>query len=213
MLVSPAAKELICRFKTPDNLLTLFNPGNQIEYTLDQRRAYLGKAPRLELVSKAFAYGTAKSWTAIQLWNLAEFAGCKTKLSIEQIDELSQIICNEYGFLKLTELMDFFRRFKTGEYGKFYGAVDPMVITCALREYMKDRAAILAKFEKQDKEAREMNDPEHIKFIRNYKAHERKCRFYAANFRSKDFTFEDFSEIWWLFNMGYERKDHGYIEW
>ena len=211
--VTLAARELICRFKTADNLLGLFNPSKQIDYTLDQRRAYLGKAPTLGLVGKSFAYGTAKSWTAIQLWDLAEFAGCRTKLAIEQIEELSKIICNEYGYLKLTELMDFFRRFKSGEYGKFYGAVDPMVITCALREFIKSRNAILAKFAKQDEEARRRNDPERIKYLQRYKARERLCCFYAANFRSKDFTMDDFAEIWWLFNLGYERKNHGYNEW
>lgn len=33
----------------------------------------------------------------------------------------------------------FFFNFKMGKYGKFYGAVDPMVITCALREFMDER--------------------------------------------------------------------------
>ena len=63
-----------------------------------------------------------------------------------------------------------------------------------------------------EKEERERNDPEHIHYLRQYAAFERMARFYAYNFRSKDFTREDFEEIWWLFNLGYERVDHGYTE-
>lgn len=192
--------------------MALFNPGKQVDYTLDQRRAYLGKAPSLGLVGKAFAFGTAKSWAAIQLWNLAEFAGCKTKLTEDQIDELAQIICTEYGYLKLTELMDFFRRFKLGKYGKFYGAVDPLVITCALQEFLADRNAILSRLRREDEEERKRNDPEYIRFKRAYREHERMSKFYAWNFRSKDFTLDEFAEIWWLFNLGYESDSHGYRE-
>lgn len=35
--------------------------------------------------------------------------------------------------------MLFFHRFKAGRYGRFYGSVDPLVITTALREFLRDR--------------------------------------------------------------------------
>lgn len=208
----PAVTDLICQYKEPTKLLATFNPQQQVNFTLDKRRAYLGKAPSLGLVGKAFAFGTAKSWAAIQLWDLAEFSGCKTKLSENQIDELAKIICVDYGYMKLTELMDFFRRFKSGEYGKFYGAVDPMVITCALREFAADRRTILARFEREDAELRRRNDPREIARDRAIKREARMKKFYSYNFRSRDFTIEEFEEIWWLFNLGYERKNHGYHE-
>lgn len=51
--------------------------------------------------------------------------------------------------------MLFFWWFKSGKYGKFYGSVDPMVITSALREFIRDRNAIIAKRDSMEKEQKE----------------------------------------------------------
>lgn len=53
--------------------------------------------------------------------------------------------------------MLFFWWFKSGKYGKFYGSVDPMIIVSALKQFVKDRNAIIAKrdcmeLEKKEKE-------------------------------------------------------------
>lgn len=194
------------------NLLKLFNPTKQTEYTLDVRRAYRGHAPALSGVKEAYGGGTARSWLFVQISDLMEFSGCKGKLSVKQIEELANIILTEYGYLKLTEMMDFFRKFKAGNYGKFYGTVDPMVITCALREFKRERAIILSRLNTQEREERDRTDPECIEYKRKYQAYSRKRIFYSRNFYSQDFTFEEFSDLWWLFNLGYERPDHGYID-
>lgn len=51
--------------------------------------------------------------------------------------------------------MLFFWWFKSGKYGKFYGNVDPMVITSALREFIRDRNAIIAKRDSMELEKKE----------------------------------------------------------
>ena len=51
--------------------------------------------------------------------------------------------------------MLFFWWFKSGKYGKFYGSVDPMVITSALREFIRDRNAIIAKRDSMELEKKE----------------------------------------------------------
>lgn len=184
----------------------------QSRYTLDTRRAYLGHAPALFSVSEAFGAGTARSWLVVQLNDLSEFAGCKDKLPVKKLDELANIILKNYGYLRLTEMMDFFRRFKAGEYGRFYGAVDPMVITCAMREFMKERETILGRLFRQDMERQKWTDPDYVKFRRQNDAYKRKRIFYSRNFAAPDFPYEEFAPLWWLFNMGYERPDHGYID-
>ena len=206
------ALALVNQYKNAQSLLTVFNPTQQIDCTEDLNETYRGNAPSLVTVKDAFGGGTARSWLVIQLNDLSEFAGCKDKLPIKKIEEVANIFISEYEYLKLTELMDFFRKFKLGSYGKFYGSVDPMVITCAMIEFMKDRAGILKRLEMLESEKRKALDPEHICWNRKMRAYERKKKFYSYNFRSKDFTYEEFSEIWWLFNLGYERKDHGYVE-
>lgn len=208
---SPAALSIIERYRDHDNLLEVFNPENQVKYTLDVRRAYKGMAPALCGVKEAFGGGTARSWLFIQISNLMEFAGVKKKLSVKKREELIEIIMSEYGYLKLTELMDFFRKFKCGHYGKFYGVVDPMVITCALGEFMRERATILSRLHQEDREESKWRDPDYIK-QRRAMEREREIRiFYSRNFYSPDFSFEEFKELWWLFNMGHERTDNGYI--
>lgn len=204
---------MVERYHNEDNFLALFNPSKQVAYTRDLNRTFRGDAPSLSLVAKSFGTGTRDNWLDIQLTELAVFSGCKDKLTSHQIDALIDIIAEKYYYLKVTELMYFFRKFKAGDYGKFYGAVDPLTITCALKEFCDDRRTILRRLEQHDKEHQQRNDPEHIRFVRKYREHRRKRIFYARNFRSKDFTFEEFEEIWWLFNLGYERSDHGYIDW
>lgn len=86
------------------------------------------------------------------LWDISEFCGCKQKFTSKQMDELAYIIVDGYYWLKVTEMMLFFWWFKSGRYGKFYGSVDPMVITTALREFVKDRNAIIAKHDGMEAE-------------------------------------------------------------
>lgn len=193
------------------NFLKLFNPSKQTEYTLNVKRAYRGHAPALSGVKEAYGGGTARSWLFVQISDLMEFSGCKGKLSVKKIEELANIILNEYGYLKLTEMMDFFRKFKAGNYGKFYGTVDPMVITCALVEFKRERDTILSRLDQQEREKSKWRDPDYVAYRRKAEEHRRKRVFYSRNFYAPDFTFEEFSEIWWLFNVGYERSDHGYI--
>lgn len=204
---------MVERYHNEDNFLVLFNPSKQVAYTRDLNRAFRGDAPSLSLLAKSFGTGARDNWLDIQLTELAVFSGCKDKLSSHQIEALIDLIAEEYYYLKVTELMYFFRKFKAGEYGKFYGAVDPLTITCALKEFCDDRRTILRRLEQEDKERQQRNDPEYIRYLRKYREHQRKSIFYARNFRSKDFPFEEFEEIWWLFNLGYERSDHGYNEW
>lgn len=208
----PEVLRVIQIYHSADNFLALFNPSKQVAYTRDIAKVFHGNAPSLGLVAKAFGSGTRDTWLDIQLTELAVFSGCKDKLSDYQVQNLIDIIAEEYGYLKVTELMYFFRKFKAGKYGKFYGAVDPLTITCALKDFLDDRRTTLNWIEKVEKEERERNDPKHIHYLRQYAAFERMARFYGYNFRSKDFTREDFEEIWWLFNLGYERVDHGYTE-
>lgn len=180
--------------------------------TKDIVSAFRGDAPSLGLVATTFGEDARDNWLDIQITELAAFSGCKDKLTDHQIQSLIDIVAEEYHYLKVTEIMYFFRKFKAGEYGKFYGAVDPLTITCALKEFCDDRRAILKRLEKEEEDRKMRNDPDHIRYVRQYKAYQRMATFYSLNFRSEDFSLDDFCEIWWLFNLGYERSDHGYIE-
>ncbi len=109
----------------------------------DTQRVYFGEAPTLGLVRAAYGRNIAEVWLELQLNDLSEFAGCKEKITKSQLVELSAMMLDEYGYFKLTEFMMFFQQMKRGHYGKFYGAVDPMQIMAALRDFYSERDKVI----------------------------------------------------------------------
>lgn len=132
--------------------LATFAPSYQTRYCADLCRVYTGTAPTLLLLKESYGSDTAESWLMAQLEDLADFAGCREKLTPQRCDEIAQLIMARYGYLKVTMLMHFFLRFKLGEYGEFYGAVDPMRILSALRKFDKERMELQQRYERESRE-------------------------------------------------------------
>lgn len=111
---------------------------------------YFGGAPMLAELNMTYGANTAVAWLLPQLYNLSEYSGCKEKMSTRQAEDCAFAIADEFYGLSVTELMLFFKRFKAGRYGKFYGSVDPLTITTALREkFLPERAAAIDKHEEE----------------------------------------------------------------
>lgn len=157
---------VIERYGSAGQFLTLFNPDHQAEYTTDLRRVFLGNAPSLGVLANTYDVDTAETWLQLQLYNLSEFSGCRDKISIAQVTELAQMILNRYGYLKVTELMLFFQKFKHCDYGHFWGSVDPMVITNALRDFIDDRNWQLQQFENEKRKAEQAEEDARDKAMR-----------------------------------------------
>lgn len=118
---------------------TEYNPDTQMKICNDKDLCYFGQFPTLATVNRQYGSTTATVWLIPQITNLSEFCGCKNKITPAQIKECATIIAQEYFYLKVSELMLFFYRFKTGRYGKFYGNVDPMVIMTSLQYFLRER--------------------------------------------------------------------------
>ena len=74
--------------------------------------------------------------------------------------------------------------FKSGKFGKFYGAVDGLVIMEDLQDFAKMRRDKINEIEtRRHKEEKERADREHAK---------------------RAMTYQEYQELKWLFNMGYE---------
>lgn len=185
--ISPRNSQVTACFDSyggAENFLNTFNPDMQYSYTKDVERCYTGKAPTLEIVSLTYGEHISETWLEIQLKDLSEFAGCKDKLSIKQIEQLAKVIILEFCYLKVTELMHFFRLFKSGQFGKFYGIVDGLVITEALQEFCDMRNERLRRLiSEKEKVEKAKRDADHDK---------------------NAMTFEEWQELRHLFNMGYE---------
>ena len=181
-------QEILAAYKTGANLLCLFSPDKQTEYCKNEERCFTGHAPSIARVARTFGDSVAESWLSIQLFDLAEFSGVrKDGMTEKEYEEIARIIISGYGDFKLTEFMVFFQRFKQGLYGTFYGVFDPMVITRSLREFRADREKLLRFYE--DKKRKEEKERE------------------WERIRTTSLTFEEWEELKWLFNMGYEMND------
>ena len=87
--------------------------------------------------------------------------------------------------------MLFFAHFKAGRYVKFYGSVDPLVITDALQKFKIWRSNALD---------------------RVHEVEERERRNAKPTNDSDCCTWAEWQELRWLFNMGYERGKDGKIK-
>lgn len=129
----------------------------------------MGKAPTLSVVNEAFGKNITETWLAIQIRNLSEFSGVKDKIDTTQIDMLAKVIIATFHYLKVTELMHFFLLFKSGKFGKFFGAVDGLVITEALQIFCKERNEKIWQYEEAERKRkeeieREQHDKEAARF-------------------------------------------------
>ena len=138
---------IVSKFGDKDQFLQRVNPQTQTSFALKPQRAVMGDYPTLTDICLAYGKTFAEQWLYPQITDLSVFTGAKN-LDKEQVRSLASVIAAEYRYLKVTELLLFFHRFKAGHYGRFYGSVDPMVITCALKDFIKERNTIIDQCER-----------------------------------------------------------------
>lgn len=148
---------VLTNYGTREQFLETFNPSLQVAVGQYPERAFFGKAPTLGVVKQAYGPNAPTMWLMAQLYDLCEYTGAK-KMDVQQATMLAEVIAQQYGYLKVSELLLFFLRFKAGNYGRFYGTVDPMVITAAIREFLKERDWACAQHEQQLKQQEQLED-------------------------------------------------------
>ena len=153
--LSEKSREIINIYKSREDFMKRINPDVQKLICHDANRCHFGAAPTLGEINAAFGSNTASAWLVPQLYNLSEYCGCKDKLTGNELKECAQVIANEYYFLKVSELMLFFYRFKFGKYGRFYGSVDPMIVTTSLQSFMKERDKAYEAKEREERDEKE----------------------------------------------------------
>lgn len=144
------------RYGTREQFLATMNPSVQELAARHPDRAILCDAPSLVVINCTYGDNTATIWLIPQLVDLVAFTNSRQLLTDQQVTAVAWMIVQEYGYLKCSELMLFFYRFKLGRYGHFYGSVDPMLITTAIRRFLGERAEVLHRHEiEQEREQRE----------------------------------------------------------
>ena len=138
------------------NLMRLYNPAMQAKYGSYPVRCVMGKAPTLAMVRREYGEQVALDWVRVQLNDYQNFVAVKddSELPSEVADEMATLILTDWYYLKMTEIMLFFRWLKTGRYGELYGRINPQSFFVKLREFVQDRNNIIfdADSEKRHKE-------------------------------------------------------------
>ena len=134
-----------------EQFMVAFNPDVQSMVCRDEDVCFFGGAPTLASINAAYGEQTAAMWLVPQLYNLSEYCGCRDKLQGNPLKECARVIASEFYFLTVTELMLFFHWFKAGRFGRFYGSVDPLVITSSLREFLRTRGYVIERHEQEER--------------------------------------------------------------
>ena len=135
---------------TDSQFLASATPDMQHVIASDTEDCFFGDYPTLAAVGCRYGKDIAVAWLVPQLANLSEYCGARDKLTGPQIEELAYIISSEFFYLKISEMMLFFHRFKAGRYGRFYGSVDPMVVTIALHEFVRERSNAIDRHDREE---------------------------------------------------------------
>lgn len=142
---------VIQRFGSEDDFMLKVNPSTQTAFGEKPKSAIMGDYPTLNDIDTAYGKGFATEWLVVQIDNLSMHTGARN-LTKEQQLELARVLSVEYRHLKVTEMLLFFHRFKTGRYGRFYGSVDPMVIACALRDFIDERNTLIDQYDQEQRQ-------------------------------------------------------------
>lgn len=143
------------RYGTAVQFGLTFTPANQVRFCRDVRRCHLGTAPTLDELADAYGADFADTWLATQLQDLNEYSGARDKMTpAQRQDAAAAMRLARGGGMKVTEWMLFFRQLKGGQYGRFYGAADAMMVGEALGKFLTERAARLARYEAEERAAR-----------------------------------------------------------
>lgn len=155
--LSPVLRERLSklkkRYQSFNDFSEALNPDMQV-YFADERKAILSDYSTLEMIEMAYGRNKAVEWLVAQLTDLNTFCGI-INMRDDQISKLAKIIYADNKKMKFSEIMLFFFRFKGGNYGHFYGNVEPMVITCALKDFADECKSKRQEFLNEEYLARE----------------------------------------------------------
>jgi hypothetical protein len=142
---------VINRYGSVENAMGKLSPTNIqraiTEYSIkSNRQAYLTDSVTISTFGKCYSKNSCFALVELWLFELSEFSGTQNKLTPSQMNQLAPMIYAEAYALNFAELGLFFNRIKTGHYGEFYGAVDPIKIMTFLNQFMNERSISIEKY-------------------------------------------------------------------
>lgn len=122
----------------------------------------MGNYPTLSQFANKRGRNVVIAWINYNIVLTSEFCGCKDKITPNQAKECARMILSRYYMLKTSELVLFFQKLQFGDYGHFYGSIDPQRILCALREFSEWRNIIIEQEEGKQREQKRKQEQENL---------------------------------------------------
>ena len=148
--------EIISRYGNGHSFALAFNPSVQLKCAMHIEKSLMGNVPTIRQLMYAYQMEQVQVWLIAHLEDLNEYVGVKSKMSMNQMRELANMLIVRGQYLKASEVLLFFHKLKGGDFGSFYGTVDPQVVGESFLAFMKWRSQELTKLHyKQAQEEQE----------------------------------------------------------
>lgn len=148
--------EIVQRYGDAKSFALAFNPSVQKKCAMNLERSLTGDAPTIRQLLHTYQMEHLHVWVMAQIVDLNEYVGVKNKMSSDQMKDLAFVLIEKSDFLKASEILLFFYKLKAGDFGSFYGTVDPMKVGDNFNFFMQWRSQELDRvYNKQAKEQRE----------------------------------------------------------
>lgn len=166
--------------ESPDDFFSIYNPAvgaRLLSKNLTSGKvAQLERIPTLSEVITHYGHDIAGKWVEVQLLSLDTIQGT-TAYTPEARQEATSLILSAYGDMSIADLLNFFTRYKIGEYTQvtqYYGGLQRILI--ALRHYRVMRDNDLIRLEREAECERDKREREE---------HAKRCITYSEYLRDK----------------------------
>lgn len=114
-----------------------FSPQNQFVYALHEQRCHRGKAPSIMAAVAEYGIEAVGEVVGALVDDFVSFTPARSVFSDNHRRQICWVIITQYRTMKITQLMLFFVKCKSGFFGKFYTNIEPMDITIALSKWQE----------------------------------------------------------------------------
>lgn len=130
------------------------SPEVEIKAGQNPKQAMFGNAPSLAIMRQTYGANFTTAWLIAIISDFIQYANKKDFISASAVEFIAEAIMANHFYLKASEILLFFFKLKSGEYGKFYGNIDPMQIMMALSQFCQERNKAIIKKEEEDERKR-----------------------------------------------------------
>lgn len=180
-----ACISLMGKYATIMDFLKANSPSMQLQLCRDASSCFFGDSPTLSVVDRTYGERKSIAWLIPQLLDLSLCCGLKEDASREQLEFIATFIATDFHWLKTSELMRFFYRFKARCYERFYSRFDPQAILSNLRTFIQERARA---YDARDAELRRQKEAEQKNHCISYEEYCRRQGFDPTHHRLGEST-------------------------